>query len=53
MSDTLIFGAGVVVFLMLGGGIIFTLLEVRRIDEAGASNKLKGREVRTASANKN
>jgi hypothetical protein len=33
MSDTMIFIVGMVTFLLLSGGLAFTVLEVRRLDE--------------------
>jgi hypothetical protein len=33
MSDTMIFIVGTVTFLLLSGGLGFTFLEVRRLDE--------------------
>ena len=40
MSDTLIFMVGLFVFLLLAGGLTFTVLEVRRIERA-AEEKLQ------------
>jgi hypothetical protein len=34
MSDTVIFCVGLFTFVLLAGGVAFTFLEVRRIEEA-------------------
>ena len=43
MTDKAIFIAGLITFLLLAGGLIFTVLEVRRIEEEGAAKRLAKR----------
>jgi hypothetical protein len=46
MSDTVIFVVGMFTFLLLSGGLGFTVLEVRRLDEE-AKGKRQSHEPQT------